>query len=245
MPVQDSFPPRRVKNDGKSFTLCVFCGTYDDFHQLMSRYSCPSELGSSAGRSPQYERAAVELANVIASKSWSLVYGGGTLGLMGILAREVVTHCGPTSVQGIIPRALLMGGPPPPAERFGQTLVVTSMHTRKQLMATAADAFVALPGGLGTLEELLEMATWHQLGIHSRPVALFNVDGFFNGLLDCLHHAVQEGFLPAKQANIVREAPTAEEVARLVEFYYHENEISSGYTTLNWSNEEDEDCSRH
>ena len=192
------------------------------------------------GRLPQYENEALALAGIIASNSWSLVYGGGQLGLMGKIAREVVARKGPGSVHGIIPRALLQGGPVPEPRHFGFTTVVDGMHARKKLMVEKADAFVALPGGLGTLEELLEMATWNQLGIHSRPVIVFNIDGYFDGLLRFLRHAVDHGFIPENQAGLIKEATTAEEVASLVELPEHES-ASGSYGFLDWSAEEKEE----
>jgi uncharacterized protein (TIGR00730 family) len=192
------------------------------------------------GRLPQYENEALALASIIASKSWSLVYGGGQLGLMGKIAREVVARKGPGSVHGIIPRALLQGGPVPEPQHFGSTTVVDGMHARKRLMVEEADAFVALPGGLGTLEELLEMATWNQLGIHSRPVVVFNIDGYFDGLFRFLRHAVDQGFIPETQAGIIKEATTADEVASLVGLQEHES-ASGSYTFLDWSTEDKEE----
>jgi len=207
----------------KPFTVCVFCG-------------------SNVGRLPQYESEVLALARIIASKSWSLVYGGGRLGLMGKIAQEVVARQGPGSVHGIIPRALLhlQGGPVPEPQYFGRTTVVSGMHARKKLMVEEADAFVALPGGLGTLEELFEMATWNQLGIHSRPVVVFNIDGYFDGLLRFLRHAVDHGFIPETQAGLIKEATTAEEVASLVELPEHES-ASGSYAFLDWSAEEKEE----
>lgn len=171
---------------------------------------------------------------MMAKRFWSLVYGGGTMGLMGVLAGEVVALQGPDAVHGIIPRALLQGGTAPAFDQFGRTTVVASMHERKQLMAEEADAFVALPGGFGMLEELLEMTTWSQLGIHAKPVVVFNVSGFFDGVFEWIQTAIAFGFIPNAQLRLIEQARTVEELTTMVTT----RKVALGrYTFLDWSSD--------
>ena len=143
------------------------------------------------GTRPAYRDAAVALGRHLARHGISLVYGGGHIGLMGVLADAVLEGGG--HVTGVIPTAL--------AERelahhgLSDLRVVDSMHTRKAMMAELSDGFVALPGGLGTLEELLEILTWNQLGLHAKPSALLNTDGYYAPLLALLERSIQEGFV--------------------------------------------------
>jgi uncharacterized protein (TIGR00730 family) len=154
------------------------------------------------------------------------------MGLMGVLAGEVVASQGPDAVHGIIPRALLQGGSAPAPDRFGRTTIVASMHERKRMMAEEADAFVALPGGFGMLEELLEMTTWSQLGIHAKPVVVLNTFGFFDGLIEWTKTSIRFGFIPDAQAGLIGQAKTVEELATLVTT----SEAAQGrYTFLDWS----------
>jgi uncharacterized protein (TIGR00730 family) len=152
--------------------VCVFCG-------------------SSPGARPAYAEVTADLARVLAADGLGLVYGGAGVGLMATLADSVLDEGG--EVIGVIPRALV--------EKeiahsgVSDLRVVDSMHERKALMADLSDAFVALPGGLGTLEELLEIFTWAQLGLHHKPCALLDVEGYYAGLADFLAHAVEERFL--------------------------------------------------
>lgn len=152
--------------------ICVFCGAND-------------------GTSEIYRNVAHQLGSTIASRGWGLVYGGGSVGLMGAIARSVEEHGGP--VQGIIPAPLtgkeISGAP------IGELEIVESMHERKARMAELADAFLTLPGGFGTLDELFEMITWVQLGIHSKPIGLLNVNGFFDPLCAQIEHQIAEGFI--------------------------------------------------
>jgi uncharacterized protein (TIGR00730 family) len=152
--------------------ICVFCG-------------------STAGARRDYASAARAVARALASRRLGLVYGGGNVGLMGVVADEMLAAGG--EVVGVIPHALM-------AREIGHgsltTLhVVDSMHERKALMADLSDAFLALPGGVGTLEELFEAITWTQLGLHRKPCGLLNVAGFYDGLLAFLEHAGTEGFI--------------------------------------------------
>jgi uncharacterized protein (TIGR00730 family) len=147
--------------------------------------------GSSAGARPQYAEAARALARALCARRRGIVFGGGRIGLMGALADEALARGG--EVIGVIPRQLME------REAAHGSLtdlhVVATMHERKALMAELADAFIALPGGIGTLEELVEMLTWAQLGLHAKPVGIVNVDGYYDSLLAFLQHARSEGFL--------------------------------------------------
>jgi uncharacterized protein (TIGR00730 family) len=161
--------------------VCVFCG-------------------SSSGTEPAYVEAAVELGGLLAAAGVGLVYGGGSVGLMGRLADACMASGG--EVTGVIPVGLFR-------KEVGHTALtelveVPSMHERKQLMYDLADGFVALPGGLGTLEELAEVLTWNQLGILAKPVALLDVGGFWDGLVDWLTGAVEAGFVRAEHAASLR-----------------------------------------
>lgn len=153
-------------------TICVYCG-------------------SNPGLNPVYAEAARTLGRLMAESGIGLVYGGGGLGLMGEVARTVLAHGG--RVTGIIPEFLSE------KERMlldaTEMIVVEDMHDRKQLMFDRSDAFVALPGGIGTLEELVEQLTWAQLGRHSKPIVLLNVEGFWSPLIGLLAHLRREGFI--------------------------------------------------
>ena len=148
--------------------------------------------GSRSGNHPIYQQTAIELSKALADHHFGLVYGGASIGLMGQVANAVMENGGETV--GVIPEFML------DYEIAHQNLtelhIVKTMHERKALMAERASAFIALPGGLGTFEEILEIATWGQLNQHQKPMMLYNVNGFYNELITQLDHAVQEGFLP-------------------------------------------------
>jgi len=149
--------------------------------------------GSSFGADPGYEAAARALGQAIAARGLRLVFGGASVGLMGVVADAALEAGG--LVTGVLPRALR-------DLEIGHTgltelRVVETMHERKTLMADASDAFIALPGGLGTLEETFEVWTWSQLGVHAKPVGFLNVNGYFDALLAFLGHAVEQGFMKA------------------------------------------------
>jgi uncharacterized protein (TIGR00730 family) len=147
--------------------------------------------GSSTGADPIYTEAAVELAQALAARGLRVVYGGAHVGLMGLIA-DTALEAG-AEVVGVIPKVLVEWE----VAHTGLTElhVVESMHERKALMAELADAFVALPGGIGTLEELIEVYTWSYLGIHDKPFAVLNTAGYYDGLTAFLDHAVAQGFL--------------------------------------------------
>ncbi|MGI9604248.1 MAG: TIGR00730 family Rossman fold protein [Acidimicrobiales bacterium] len=154
--------------------ICVFCG-------------------SSAGSTPVFAEAAADLGRVLAERSIDLVYGGGATGLMGMVADSVLGHGG--HVIGVIPGDLSdeVGHP-----GISQLVEVEGMHARKALMYEKADAFVALPGGFGTIDELAEVLTWSQLGLHAKPVGLLDVDGYYRHLLAFFDQAVGHGLLKDK-----------------------------------------------
>lgn len=148
-------------------------------------------LGSSPGARPEYESLVGQLAVLIARRGMTLVYGGGNVGLMGVAANAALAEGG--KVIGVIPADI--------ADKevghsgLTELQVVDSMHERKMRMAKLSDGIIALPGGLGTLEELFEMLTWSQLGFHSKPIGLVNVEGYYDLLLAFLDHAVEERFV--------------------------------------------------
>ncbi|HZV66754.1 MAG TPA: TIGR00730 family Rossman fold protein [Telluria sp.] len=168
--------------------------------------------GASFGAKPLYAEAARAMGRALVERNIGLVYGGGKVGLMGAIADEVLRLGGEAT--GVIPRALL-------EREVGHTgltrqFVVQDMHERKAMMAELSDGFIAMPGGMGTLEELFEMLTWSQLGIHAKPVGVFNVGGFYDGLLGFIGHLQGEGFVrPQHAALILVDAQADALVARL------------------------------
>jgi uncharacterized protein (TIGR00730 family) len=152
--------------------ICIFCG-------------------SSSGVRPEYAAAARETGTLLARRGIGMVFGGGRVGLMGLAADAALAGGG--EVVGVIPRALVEREVA--HQRLTEQHVVETMHERKALMAKLTDAFVALPGGAGTYEELFEIWTWAQLGIHRKPLGVLDVSGYFGPLLSMADHAVQEGFM--------------------------------------------------
>ena len=152
--------------------------------------------GSSAGTEPAFGEAAGQFGKILAKGGVRLIYGGGSVGLMGILADAVVAHGGKAT--GIIPDFLTQRERP---RRLGQELIVTrDMHERKRTMFDRADAFVALPGGIGTLEELVEQLTWAQLGRHRKPILIANIKGYWDPLLTLVAHMREREFVPESLA---------------------------------------------
>jgi len=173
-------------------------------------------LGSSLGRRPEFADAAAATGRLLAEAGVGLIYGGGTVGLMGVLADAALAAGG--EVIGVIPDGLFA------AEVAHQGLtrleVVTSMHERKARMAELADGFAALPGGLGTLDELIEVLTWQQLRLHGKPVVLLDVDGFWDGLLRFVDGLVEVGFVPtASRQQLITAASPAELVRVLRQLF--------------------------
>ncbi|KAF2213591.1 hypothetical protein CERZMDRAFT_67042 [Cercospora zeae-maydis SCOH1-5] len=218
----------------KAPVICVFCGT-------------------SPGKSPEHLDAARALALALHQANAKLVFGGGTSGLMGTLASELVRLSGPSSVHGIIPNALIAferkytnekdceanvmsEQKKSDDETFGKTTIVPDMHTRKRKMTDEVLAggpgsgFVALSGGYGTLEELMEIATWNQLGIHDKPVVVYNIDGYWDGLLQWVQKAVGSGFVAEGNATIMVEATSAQQVMQSLSTY----EKAEGRLQLDW-----------
>ncbi|CAM0953324.1 unnamed protein product [Alopecurus aequalis] len=177
--------------------------------------------GSAKGRKASYQDAAVELGKELVERGIDLVYGGGSIGLMGLVSHAV--HDGGRHVIGIIPKSLMpreVTGDP-----VGEVRAVSGMHERKAEMARFADAFIALPGGYGTLEELLEVITWAQLGIHKKPVGLLNVDGFYDPLLSFIDFSASEGFITEEARRIIISAPTVKELIMKLEDYVPEYSV--------------------
>jgi uncharacterized protein (TIGR00730 family) len=190
--------------------ICVFCG-------------------SSSGKDVEFEEAAKNLGKVLAEKRMHLVYGGGNLGLMGCVSKAA--HEGGSQVLGIIPKALatcdIIG------DTVGEVKIVSSMHERKAEMLDNADAFIALPGGLGTLEELFEVTSWAQLKIHQKPIGLLNVNGFYDSLLSFLDYSVEKGFISPLARQILVTASTAHQLIEQLEAFVpqYDHKISQ----LDWS----------
>jgi uncharacterized protein (TIGR00730 family) len=164
-------------------------------------------LGSSIGRRPEYAAAAADFGRVLARAGVGIVYGGASVGMMGALADAALGEGG--EVIGIIPGGLFAAEIPHVG--LSRLEIVGTMHERKALMAALADGFAALPGGLGTLDELFEILTWQQIGLHAKPVALVDVDGFWDSLTGMLDGLTEAGFVPpAARASIVRVKDAAE-----------------------------------
>ena len=169
--------------------LCVYCG-------------------SSPGADPAFVEAAHDLGKILADNGVRLVYGGGSMGLMGTLASAVLEHGG--AVTGIIPEFLIKQERP---RRLPQELVITrDMHERKRTMFERADGFVALPGGLGTLEELVEQLTWAQLGHHKKPILIANINGYWDPLLTLVEHMRAVKFVPSARRADFLVAKRVEEI---------------------------------
>jgi hypothetical protein len=171
--------------------------------------------GSSTGHDPAYSRAAAGLGETLARRGIGLVFGGGRVGLMGVIADAVLAHGG--DVRGVIPKALATKE----LAHAGVTelFVVPTMHERKAKMAELADGFVAMPGGFGTLDETYEMITWAQLGFHHKPVAFFNVNGYFDSLLAFATRAVSDGFVRAEHAAMAIVASSPDDLLARMESY--------------------------
>ena len=169
-------------------SICIFCG-------------------SSTGKNSSYKGAAVKLGQLLAEKNLNLVYGGGNIGLMGEIAQSVINNGG--KAIGVIPQFLVEKELV--YDKLTEVRVVDSMHERKAKMAELADAFIAMPGGFGTLEETVEVLTWAQLGLHRKPIGLLNIDGYYDSLNDFFDHMVAEGFLMReyKDMLLINEDPAA------------------------------------
>ena len=170
-----------------AFSICVYCG-------------------SRPGTEPAFAEAAREVGLWIAQNKGQLVYGGGHNGLMGMMADACLQAGG--RVVGVIPKALVEKEWAPSG--CSELHVVENMHERKSLMAERADAFLAMPGGIGTFEEFFEVWTWRQLGYHDKPVGLLNIKGYYDNLLAFLSTSVQQGFMNAEQMQLIRSGTNTE-----------------------------------
>lgn len=177
-----------MRTMNKLQTICVYCG-------------------SSLGDEKYFRSAAQSLAHAMIERKLNLVYGGGSVGLMGVIARAM--HENGRSVTGIIPSALMLKEVVETV--YGELIEVSTMHERKASMVQQADAFIAMPGGFGTLDELFEAITWAQLGIHKKPIGLLNVRGYFDPLLAWTEQAVAHGFVRPNHRHlfIAEEDPAA------------------------------------
>ena len=164
-----------------TFSLCVYCG-------------------SRMGESTAYAHAAQAVGTWIGKHQGQLIYGGGNNGLMGVVAQATAQAGG--RVVGVIPQALV--DKEVARRECDELFVVQTMHERKQMMAERADAFLAIPGGIGTLEELFEVWSWRQLGYHHKPIGILSVEGYFDGLIGFLSHATERGFIGAAQQQLVQ-----------------------------------------
>ena len=178
-------------------TLCVYCG-------------------SATGTVSQYADMARALATELVDQNIGLVYGGGNIGLMGLLANQVLQLGG--EVTGVIPQRLMdmeVGH-----MALTRLHIVKDMHERKALMAQLSDGFIAMPGGIGTLEELFEMLTWRQLGYHKKPVGLLNAFGFYDGLLQFLNYQVEQGFLKPVHRDLLHQSGDPHDLIRQLKQQY-------------------------
>lgn len=177
-------------------SICVYCG-------------------SSPGADPVYAQSARALAAAMVARKVSLVYGGGHVGLMGVIADEVMRLGGEAT--GVIPQALM----DKEVGHHGLTRlhVVKDMHERKAMMAELSDGFIAMPGGIGTLEELFEVWTWAQLGLHIKPIGLLNVNGFYEGLIGFVRHLVDQQFLKKDHQSILLHEPGPEALLQRFQDY--------------------------
>jgi uncharacterized protein (TIGR00730 family) len=189
-------------------SICVFCG-------------------SSSGNRQEYAAAAADFGRLLGERRIRLIYGAGNVGLMGVLADAALAAGG--EVIGVIPQMLV--DRELAHQQITDLRIVTSMHERKALMAELSDAFVALPGGLGTYEELCEVLTWAQLGIHHKPCGYLNVLGYFDPLAHMFDHAVTEGFLRSEQRRLFISSNEPDALLRLLESH-------ASTTAAKWSGRE-------
>ncbi len=176
----------------EALKICVFCG-------------------SSVGAKPSYAEIAARLGRTLAERGMVLVYGGGNVGLMGVTAEAAMRAGG--SVVGIIPERLYRLVD---QQELTELLVVKDMHERKALMQEKADAFISLPGGIGTMEELFEVWSWRYIGYHRKPVAILNIEHFYDSLLELLRHMVTEGFLHTEILEDLIVGESIDEVLRTI-----------------------------
>ena len=190
--------------------ICVFCG-------------------SNPGKEKEFLESANHLGRVLAERKIHLVYGGGSLGLMGSVS--IAAFLGGSQVLGVIPKALAEGDII--GKTIGEELQVSTMSERLSVMFNHAEAFIALPGGLGTLEEIFRISSWAQLNIHQKLIGLLNVNGFYNTLLSFLDHAVEQQFLTFSARQILISAATAEQLIDELQSFIPV--VDSSMSQLNWS----------
>lgn len=178
--------------------ICVFCG-------------------SNPGRNGAYQQAAAEMGRLLAAEGIGLIYGGGRLGIMGTLADAALAAGG--EVIGILPAAMNRPGIPHPG--LSELHIVDSMHSRKAAMIALADAFIALPGGMGTLDELFETLTLSQLGYQPKPIGILNIDGYYDPLLGMIEHAIEHGFVRPQHRGIFAVAEEAAVLLRELRAFHH------------------------
>jgi hypothetical protein len=166
--------------------------------------------GAGAGRKPEYAAGAAELGRLLAESGITMVYGGGSTGLMGLAADAALKAGG--KVTGVIPESLT--GIEVDHKGLTEMIVTTDMHSRKAKMHALSDAFIALPGGMGTFDELFEALCWAQLGFHDKPCGLLNIKGYYDPLLNLLKNAVDEGFVKKEHFDLVLTGPTPSELLR-------------------------------
>lgn len=182
--------------------ICVFCG-------------------SKKGNSPAYEESAIKFSQLMVKHELDLVYGAGKVGIMGIIANEVIKAGG--KVYGYIPHFLK----DMEVAHLGLTelVEVETMHQRKALMAEKADAFVALPGGMGTMDELCEIITWAQLQLHNKPIGVLNVDGYYNHLIALIDSMVKEGFVMQKHRDLILVSDNEEDLIQQLKAFHTDQQI--------------------
>jgi uncharacterized protein (TIGR00730 family) len=173
--------------------LCVFCG-------------------SAQGNSERYVQQAQKVGELLASLNVGLVYGGATVGVMGAIADSVLSHGG--HVIGVIPKSLVEYEVA--HHKVSKLHIVEGMHERKKMMYDFSDAFLVLPGGMGTLDEMFEILTWSQLKLHSKPIYILNEFGFYDHLLKYIQHSHEEGFIKKEHLNLIKELKSVEDVKSLI-----------------------------
>ncbi|KAG2200882.1 hypothetical protein INT46_002082 [Mucor plumbeus] len=188
------FLSKSIETNTEIKSVCVFCG-------------------SGSGADPIYEQEAFELGKILAANGIRLVYGGGSVGLMGAVAKGTIENGG--KAIGIVPEPLFRHG----SKQLCESVIVSDMHARKKRMEEECDAFVCLPGGYGTMEEMLEMITWSQLNIHSKPILLLNTKGYYKLFVDWIKLSVQEKFVHAKNADIFVLCEEAKDVVDTLKAY--------------------------
>ena len=196
------------------FRIAVYTGT-EMVEKSNMKWICVF-CGSANGAKPEYLAAAQELGRTIAEKGYGLLYGGATVGLMGAVADAALAAGG--KVVGVIPDVIMdreIGH-----KGLTELHVVRTMHERKALLAARADAFVALPGGYGTMDEFIEIVTWAQLRIHSNPCILFSVDGYYDALLRFFENAIEQGFIKPENRGLVQVAPDVDGVLNLAALHW-------------------------